>query len=64
MADKKTEKCAHPSCNCPAAKDSKFCGTLCEANAGRADIICSCGHAGCATAAALTFTAGAGYPIY
>jgi hypothetical protein len=64
MADNKnSEKCAHPSCNCPAAKDSKFCGALCEANAGRADIICSCGHTGCASASQ-TFTAGAGYPVY
>jgi hypothetical protein len=65
MADKKTEKCAHPSCNCPAAKGSKYCGALCEGNAGRADIICSCGHEGCATAATFTFTAGAGgHPMY
>jgi hypothetical protein len=63
MTEKKTDKCAHPSCNCPRAKDSKYCGALCEANAGRADIICACGHAGCATAA--TFTAGAGgHPMY
>jgi hypothetical protein len=47
MADNKTEMCAHPSCNCVAVKDSKYCGTLCEGNAGRADIICGCGHAGC-----------------
>jgi hypothetical protein len=24
MADKKTEKCAHPGCNCPAAPGSKY----------------------------------------
>ncbi|HEX4274758.1 MAG TPA: hypothetical protein VHZ74_05360 [Bryobacteraceae bacterium] len=47
MADNKTEKCAHPSCNCMAAKDSKYCGALCEGNAGKPDIICGCGHAAC-----------------
>jgi hypothetical protein len=61
MTEKQTEKCAHPSCNCPPAKDSKFCGALCEGNAGRADIICACGHTGCATA---TFAAGGNYPAY
>jgi hypothetical protein len=48
MADnKQTETCAHPSCNCRAAEDSKYCSTLCEGNAGTPDIICNCGHAGC-----------------
>jgi hypothetical protein len=51
MADKQSKTCAHPSCNCPPAKDSKYCGTLCEASAGRADIICGCGHVGCEAAA-------------
>ncbi|HZL57920.1 MAG TPA: hypothetical protein VFC21_12590, partial [Bryobacteraceae bacterium] len=39
MADQKNETCAHPSCNCAAAKDSKYCSTVCEGNEGRADII-------------------------
>jgi hypothetical protein len=52
MADtKQIQKCAHSSCNCLAAKDSKFCGAFCKGNAGRADIICNCGHAGCEKAA-------------
>jgi hypothetical protein len=33
MAEKKIEKCAHPGCNCPAAKGSKYCGTYCEGSA-------------------------------
>jgi hypothetical protein len=62
VADKQPEKCAHPSCNCPAARDSKYCGALCEGNAGRVDVICGCGHAGCATA---TLASGAaGQPMY
>ncbi len=48
MADnKQTEKCAHPSCKCRAASDSKYCSAFCEGNAGTPDIICNCGHAGC-----------------
>ncbi len=56
MADKKREKCAHPSCNCMAAEDSKYCGALCEGNAGRVDIICGCGHALCKASAQATVT--------
>jgi len=29
MAEKK-DKCAHPGCECPAAKDSKYCSDYCE----------------------------------
>jgi hypothetical protein len=47
----KNEKCAHPSCNCAPAQDSKFCSTLCEGNSTRPDIICGCGHAACEIAA-------------
>ena len=47
MTDEKQEKCAHPSCNCSTAKDSKFCSTLCEGNEGRSDIICGCNHPVC-----------------
>jgi|HubBroStandDraft_3_1064219.scaffolds.fasta_scaffold1396466_1 hypothetical protein len=48
MADKNTETCAHPSCNCPPAEDSDYCSALCEGNEGRVDIICACGHPICA----------------
>jgi hypothetical protein len=54
-ANEKKDMCAHPSCNCRAASDSKYCSAFCEGNAGRPDIICGCGHAACAT----TATAGA-----
>jgi len=60
MADN-TQKCAHPSCNCVAAKDSKYCGTLCEGNAGKPDIICGCGHASCEMKATSTTGAGTRY---
>lgn len=51
MADKTNEKCAHPSCTCVAAKDSKYCSTFCEGSEGRVDIICNCGHSACAEVA-------------
>jgi len=49
MADNRSEKCAHPSCACNAAADSKYCSTFCAANADKLDITCNCGHAACAT---------------
>jgi hypothetical protein len=48
MAEKKTEKCAHPGCNCPAAKESKYCSDYCESIGKQPSIACSCGHAACA----------------
>jgi hypothetical protein len=54
MADHKDEKCAHPSCVCKAAEDSKFCSAFCEGATDHPDITCNCGHAGC------TAVAGAG----
>jgi hypothetical protein len=48
MSEKKTEKCAHPGCNCPAAKGSKYCGAYCEGSAGRPSIACNCNHPACA----------------
>lgn len=47
MAEK-TEKCAHPSCNCTAAHDSKYCSTFCEGAGNKPDITCNCGHPACA----------------
>lgn len=46
MADR-SEKCAHPSCNCKRAEDSKYCSAFCEGNAKHPDVVCSCGHAAC-----------------
>lgn len=42
-----SKKCAHPSCQCPPAKDSKFCSTYCEGQAETPDVICNCGHGSC-----------------
>jgi hypothetical protein len=49
MAEKQVHKCAHPGCDCPAAKDSKYCGAYCEGSANRPSIACNCGHAECST---------------
>jgi hypothetical protein len=57
VADNKTEKCAHPSCVCVAASDSKFCSAFCEGATDHPDIMCNCVHAGCA---ATTTTTNAG----
>jgi hypothetical protein len=48
MAEKKMEKCAHPGCNCPAAKGSKYCGAYCEGSGNRPSIACNCNHPKCA----------------
>jgi len=49
MAEKKPEKCAHPGCECTAAKDSKYCSEYCEMVAvNHLSIACECGHAECA----------------
>ena len=48
MAEKKTGKCAHPGCNCPA-KGSKYCGAYCEGSASRPSIACNCNHTECAS---------------
>jgi hypothetical protein len=42
-----SKKCAHPSCNCTAVADSKYCSTYCEGQAETPDLVCNCGHAGC-----------------
>jgi hypothetical protein len=45
MPDKKT--CAHPSCQCPATQDSKYCSQYCEDAGSTMELSCNCGHAGC-----------------
>jgi hypothetical protein len=45
MDDKK--KCAHPPCQCMAAKDSDYCSAYCEGQGETAAILCGCHHPGC-----------------
>ena len=56
MADKKVPKCAHPGCECPAAKGSKYCGSYCEGAGNSPSIACNCGHAQCAAEEAAVAT--------
>ena len=60
MAEQKNEKCAHPSCVCAAAKDSKFCSAYCEGASDHPDITCGCGHAGCVATETVTTAGGSG----
>jgi hypothetical protein len=53
MAEKKTAKCAHPGCNCPAAQGSKYCSPYCESSGSRMSIACNCGHGECAAGEAV-----------
>jgi hypothetical protein len=62
MASNDNEKCAHPSCVCKPAADSKFCSAFCEGASDHPDIMCNCGHAGCTNRA--TMTTGTGYTSY
>jgi len=49
MAEDSDKKCAHPACDCRAAKDSKYCGEYCEnaEKSGVMEIGCGCEHSGC-----------------
>jgi hypothetical protein len=49
MADEKSGKCAHGSCDCPSEEGSKYCSEYCE-NAERSHVMeigCGCEHAAC-----------------
>ncbi len=46
MAEK-TKKCAHPSCNCPAPSDSKYCSAYCKDAGKTMEIGCNCRHPSC-----------------
>jgi hypothetical protein len=48
MATTDKNKCAHPACNCPKPADSKYCSPYCEAAKDTTELMCNCGHAGCA----------------
>lgn len=49
MAEDQGNKCAHPACDCPSEKDSKYCDEYCE-DAEKAHVLeigCSCEHDAC-----------------
>lgn len=48
MADEKNDnKCAHPSCDCPASKEDKYCSEYCKDARDVTEIGCGCEHQGC-----------------
>jgi hypothetical protein len=53
MAEKKAEKCAHPGCECPVAKGSKYCSRYCESMFNQPSGTCECGHPECAAGEAV-----------
>jgi hypothetical protein len=56
-ADKKIVKCAHPGCECPVEKGTKYCSDYCESVGSRPSIACECGHAECAAGETAASTA-------
>ncbi len=48
MAD--DNKCAHDLCQCARRENSDYCSLYCEDadNQDLTEILCGCGHAGCA----------------
>jgi hypothetical protein len=48
MDNKMKDKCAHPECSCPPAKDSKYCSPYCEGAKDTPEIACGCEHSSCA----------------
>jgi hypothetical protein len=52
MAEDKATKCAHPACNCPAKKGSKYCSLYCRDVRGTMEISCNCRHPECAATTA------------
>jgi hypothetical protein len=43
----KPKKCGNPSCSCETPAGAKYCSAHCEGTAGRTELACLCGHAGC-----------------
>ena len=46
--ENKTQRCAHPACNCAVKKDATYCSPYCHDAGGTMEISCNCGHTGCA----------------
>lgn len=45
-----TDKCAHPSCHCPAQMENDYCSEYCESAEGDLETGCRCGHPECHSA--------------
>jgi hypothetical protein len=44
-----TDKCMHPSCNCPAMAGADYCSDECIRNKDDLESGCQCGHPECQT---------------
>jgi hypothetical protein len=42
------KKCGNPACSCIPPEKEDFCSAHCEAMKGKVEVVCTCGHAGCA----------------
>ncbi|HZT75002.1 MAG TPA: hypothetical protein VE996_15270 [Terriglobales bacterium] len=52
MGDEKKKpvpKCAHPACDCPPAKGSRYCSDYCKDARGSLELNCNCRHPDCGT---------------
>jgi len=48
------KKCAHPTCNCTAPENDKYCSQYCKDAGDTLELSCNCNHAGCALEAQTT----------
>jgi len=44
----KTKKCDNPTCDCAPSDGSKYCSAYCEGAGEGTNVVCHCGHTGCA----------------
>ena len=42
------KKCGNPACSCIPPEKEDYCSAHCEAMKGKVEVVCTCGHAGCA----------------
>jgi hypothetical protein len=47
MADKKSDKCAHPSCSCTVTEVDEYCSEYCRDAGDLTEIGCGCEHPAC-----------------
>jgi hypothetical protein len=53
-----SNKCAHETCSCTTAPDSKYCSSFCEDSQGITTLMCKCGHPGCTEVSSLQSSGG------
>ena len=43
----KSQKCAHPACNCTVRDGEKYCSPYCHDAEDKVELSCNCRHAAC-----------------